>query len=41
MLNFEVNRAGVGMSATRKRVLNQAKVELRKAFHKPPAGTKT
>jgi hypothetical protein len=34
MLNFEINRAGVGMSATRRRVLNQAKVELRKAFHK-------
>jgi len=37
MLNFEINRAGKGMTAERRRVLNQAKVELRKAFHRPPA----
>jgi hypothetical protein len=37
MLNFEINRGGKGLSAERRRVLNQAKVELRKAFHRPPA----
>jgi hypothetical protein len=35
MLNFEINRAGRGLSAERRRVLNQAKVALRKAFHRP------
>jgi hypothetical protein len=33
MLNFEINRAGKGMSASRKRVLNGAKGELRRLFH--------
>ncbi len=37
MLNFEINRAGRNLSPERKRVLNQAKVELRKAFHREPA----
>ena len=37
MLNFEINRAGKNLPAKRKRVLNQAKVELRKAFHREPA----
>jgi hypothetical protein len=32
MLNFEINRAGKNLSPARLRVLNQAKVELRKAF---------
>ncbi|HEV2704248.1 MAG TPA: DUF3175 domain-containing protein [Steroidobacteraceae bacterium] len=32
MLNFEINRAGKNLSAERLKVLNQAKVELRKAF---------
>ena len=32
MLNFEINRAGKNLSAQRLKVLNQAKVELRKAF---------
>jgi Protein of unknown function (DUF3175) len=32
MLNFEINRAGKNLSADRLKVLNQAKVELRKAF---------
>jgi hypothetical protein len=32
MLNFEINRAGTNLSAERLKVLNQAKVELRKAF---------
>jgi len=37
MLNFEVNRAGKGLSASRRHVLEQAKVELRKVFHRTPA----
>jgi hypothetical protein len=32
MLNFYVNRAGRSLAAKQKRVLNQAKVELRQAF---------
>jgi len=32
MLTFEINRAGKNLSQERLRVLNQAKVELRKAF---------
>jgi len=32
MLNFYINRAGRGLSASRKRVLERAKDELRKAF---------
>jgi hypothetical protein len=32
MLNFEINRAGKNLSQERLHVLNQAKVELRKAF---------
>lgn len=32
MLNFYINRAGSGLPAKQKRVLDQAKVELRKAF---------
>ena len=34
MLNFEINRAGKGLSAARRRVLERAKVELRAAFAK-------
>ena len=34
MLNFEINRAGRTLPAERRRVLNQAKVELRKVFHR-------
>jgi hypothetical protein len=34
MLNFEINRGGKNLSAERKRVLNQAKGELRKVFHR-------
>jgi hypothetical protein len=37
MLNFEINRGGTNLPAQRKRVLNQAKVELRKVFHREPA----
>jgi hypothetical protein len=32
MLNFEINRAGKGLSAERRRILEDAKDELRKAF---------
>jgi hypothetical protein len=32
MLSFEINRAGKNLSAERLKVLNQAKVELRKVF---------
>lgn len=32
MLNFYINRAGKNMPAERKKVLNQAKVELRKIY---------
>lgn len=32
MLNFEINRGGRNLSAERRRVLEQAKSELRKAF---------
>ena len=32
MLNFYINRAGRGLPAKQKRVLNQTKAELRKAF---------
>jgi len=37
MLTFEINRAGRTLPAERRRVLNQAKVELRKLFHRDPA----
>jgi hypothetical protein len=37
MLNFEINRGGKKLSAERLRVLNAAKVELRKVFHREPA----
>ena len=35
MLNFEINRAGRGLSAERRRTLERAKVELRRAFGRP------
>jgi hypothetical protein len=34
MLNFEINRGGKNLSAERLHVLNNAKVELRKAFNR-------
>lgn len=37
MLNFEINRGGKNLSPTQRRVLNQAKVELRKVYHREPA----
>lgn len=36
MLTFEINRAGKQLSAERKRTLNAAKGELRKAFGRAP-----
>jgi hypothetical protein len=36
MLNFEINRAGKNLSPRRRSVLNQAKSELRKLFHREP-----
>ena len=36
MLNFHINRAGSNLSAGRRRVLDQAKRELRLAFHREP-----
>ena len=35
MLNFEINRGGKNLTAERRRVLNQAKTELRTAFGRP------
>jgi len=34
MLNFYINRAGKGLPPERKKVLEQAKIELRKIFHR-------
>ena len=34
MLNFYINRAGTNLSPSRKKILNQAKAELRKVFKK-------
>jgi hypothetical protein len=36
MLNFYINRAGKNLKPDRKRILEQAKVELRRLFHKLP-----
>lgn len=38
MLNYYVNRAGKGLDPERRRVLEQAKGELRAAFGKPRKG---
>ena len=40
MLNFYINRAGKGLSAWQKRVLERAKGELRQAFHREPRTTR-
>ena len=37
MLNFHINRAGKGLSATQRGVLERAKDELRKLYGKEPA----
>lgn len=34
MLNFYINRAGKGMGERRREILEQAKVELRRVFHR-------
>lgn len=39
MLNLYINRAGTKLSAARRRTLNQAKVELRRAFHRESASS--
>jgi hypothetical protein len=36
MLNFHINRAGRNLTAERRRVLDEAKRELRRAFHREP-----
>lgn len=36
MLNFYMNRAGKRLPAERRRILNEAKVELRRLFQTPP-----
>jgi Protein of unknown function (DUF3175) len=38
MLNFYINRAGSGLPAKQKEVLQRAKNELRQQFHRPPKG---
>jgi hypothetical protein len=35
MLNFEINRGGTNISDSRRRILNQAKVQLRRLFDRP------
>jgi uncharacterized protein DUF3175 len=40
MLNFEINRAGKGLSKSQRQVLEHAKGELRKLYGKDPAGTR-
>jgi hypothetical protein len=40
MLNFEINRAGRGLSASQRKVLESAKGELRKLYGRDPAGSK-
>jgi len=41
MLNFYINRAGKGLSASQKRVLERAKGELRHVFHREPRAPRT
>jgi hypothetical protein len=36
MLNFEINRAGKGLTAARRRILENSKAELRHAFGREP-----
>jgi hypothetical protein len=40
MLNFQINRGGKGIPAAQKRILERAKVELRKLFHRLTAATR-
>jgi hypothetical protein len=39
MLNFEINRAGQGLSVSQRAVLERAKGELRKLYGRDPAAT--
>jgi hypothetical protein len=39
MLNFHINRAGRGMSASQRKMLERAKGELRKLYGRDPAGS--
>ena len=41
MLNFHINRAGKGMSASQRKVLERAKDELRDLFGRKPVAKKT
>jgi len=41
MLNFYINRAGKGLSASQKRVLERAKGELRRSFHRAPRASRS
>jgi hypothetical protein len=38
MLNYYINRAGANLPDERRRILQQAKVELRRQFGRPPEG---
>jgi Protein of unknown function (DUF3175) len=40
MLNFEINRAGNGLSPTKRRILDRAKVELRKVYGRDEVRTR-
>ena len=40
MLNFYINRAGKNLSAKQKKILEQTRVELRKAFNRCPEAEK-
>ncbi len=41
MLNFEINRAGRGLTASQRKVLERAKGELRKLYGRDPAGSRS
>ena len=41
MLNFEINRAGRNLPASRKKILEGAKRELRKLYGREPAGSRS
>ena len=40
MLNFDINRAGRGLSASQRKGLERAKGELRKLYGRDPAGSR-
>ncbi len=41
MLNFEINRAGRGLTASQRKVLERAQGELRKLYGRDPAGSRS